>query len=107
MHSCDVIHGDLNGVRDYSKRYFATKFTVYQSNILVDVTGHARITDFGLAMVTQDLDSIRSTSAERGHSARWIAMEILSGQGTHSKEADVFSFAGVAIEVRCEYLTRC
>ena len=67
----------------------------------MDATGHARITDFGLAMVTQDLDSIRGFSeAERDHSTRWIAPEILSDHGTYSKEADVFSFAGVAIEVR-------
>ncbi|KAF9644933.1 kinase-like protein [Thelephora ganbajun] len=81
LHSCDVIHGDLKG-----------------SNVLVDATGHARITDFGLAMVTQDLDLIRNGSVEHGHSARWIAPEILDGRGTYSKETDVFSFAGVAIE---------
>ncbi|KAF9646791.1 kinase-like protein [Thelephora ganbajun] len=81
LHSCNMIHGDLKG-----------------SNVLVDVTGRARIIDFGLAMVTQDLDLIRNGSAEHGHSARWIAPEILDGRGTYSKEADVFSFAGVAIE---------
>ena len=69
----------------------------YQSTILVDGAGNARITDFGLAMVTQDMRA----SIARGHSARWIAPEILCGQRTsHSKESDVFSFAGVAIEVR-------
>ncbi|KAF9646873.1 kinase-like protein [Thelephora ganbajun] len=83
LHFCNVIHGDLKG-----------------SNILVDVTGHARITDFGLTMVTQDLDVIRNGSAKHGCSSRWIAPEILDGRGTYSKEADVFSFAGVAIEVR-------
>ena len=74
-----------------------TGLTGDQSKILVDATGHARITDFGLAMITQDLDSIRHTS---DHSMRWIAPEMLSNQGTYSKEADVFSFAGVTIEVR-------
>ena len=68
-----------------------------QSNILVDATGHARITDFGLAMITQDQ---RDSSTEHGHGERWIAPEILDGRGTYSKEADVFSFAGVTIEVR-------
>ena len=65
----------------------------------MDATGHARITDFGLAMVVQGADSLRSSSIEHGHTPRWIAPEIFDGQGTHSKEADVFSFAGVAIEV--------
>ena len=67
----------------------------------MDTTGHARITDFGLAVVTQDLESIRSGSDECGDGARWIAPEILDSRGTHSKEGDVFSFAMVTIEVRC------
>jgi hypothetical protein len=53
-------------------------------------------------MITQDVDSIRSASVEHSDSVRWIAPEILDGRGTYSKEADVFSFAGVAIEVRCK-----
>ena len=61
----------------------------------MDATDHARITDFGLAIVTQDPGSI-------DQNARWIAPEILEGRGTYSKEADIFSFAGVAIEVRAE-----
>ena len=74
-----------------------------QPNILVDATGHAMITDCGLAMVTQNLGSIRDAPDEYGHSARWIAPEILDNRGTFSKEADVFSFAMVVIEVRCRF----
>ena len=73
--------------------------TRVQPNILVDAAGHVRITDFGLATVTQNLDSIRSGSDDHGHTARWTAPEILSENGTYSKEADVFSFAMVMIEV--------
>ena len=72
-----------------------------QPNVLVDATGRARITDFGLATVTQNLDSIRSATGDQGHTARWTAPEILNEEGVHSKEADVFSFAMVMIEVRC------
>ena len=71
-----------------------------QPNILMDDTGRARITDFGLAIVTQDLDLIRTASDEHGHTARWTAPEILNEEGSHSKEADIFSFAMVMIEVR-------
>jgi len=70
-----------------------------QPNILMDDTGHARITDFGLTTVAQNLDSVRTTSENQGHTARWTAPEILNEQGTYSKEADVFSFAMVMIEV--------
>ena len=76
-----------------------------QPNILVDTTGHAMITDCGLAIVTQNLDSIRGAPDEYGHSTRWIAPEILDNdnRGTFSREADVFSFAMVTIEVRCGF----
>ena len=66
----------------------------------MDTTDRARITDFGLALVTQDLGLIRNASAEGDQIVGWIAPEILDG-GAYSKEADVFSFAGVTIEVRC------
>jgi len=66
----------------------------------VDTTGHARITDFGLYAVTHNLNLMRSTPAEHGHNARWIAPEILDYRGTYSKQGDIFSFAMVVIEVR-------
>ena len=65
----------------------------------MNATGNVRITDFSLAVITHDLDSIRNDSDECGGSARWIAPEILDDRGTYSKEADVFSFAMVTIEV--------
>ena len=71
--------------------------TSNQVNILVDGTGHARIIDFGLAMVTKNLDSIPSPSHHSGHTPRWSAPEVLS-EGKHSKEADIFSFAMVMFE---------
>ena len=72
----------------------------------MDATGHARIADFGLAAVAQDLDSMRSASAGHIQSARWIAPEILNKRGSYSKEADIFLFAGVAIEVCHRFSTR-
>ena len=105
LHSCNVIHGDLKGVRG-STSYFTTVLTSWQLNILVDDSGCARIADFGLAKVTQNLDSMRSTSPQNGHSARWTAPEVLK-EGTCSKEADIFSFAMVMIEVRHELSTAC
>lgn len=64
----------------------------------MDGGGHAQITDFGLARVTQNIDSVKSADNE-GHTARWTAPEILDGRGSHSKEADIYSFAMVMIEV--------
>ena len=73
--------------------------TRVQPNILVDASGHARIADFGLATITQNMDSMQGASDGPGHTARWTAPEILNDQGTYSREADVFSFAMVMIEV--------
>jgi serine/threonine protein kinase len=94
-----VIHGDLKGVRDHSKSRFTIVFTLSQPNILVDSSGHARIADFGLATVTQNMDSTRSATCHHGHTARWAAPEVLN-EGAYTKEADIFSFAMVMIEVR-------
>ena len=100
LHSRNIVHGDLKGVCDCSKPYITAVLTRLQSNILVDATSRARITDFGLARLTQNLDSMRSNSSEQGFTARWTAPEILNEKGKQSKEADIFSFAMVMIEVR-------
>ena len=70
-----------------------------QPNVFVDHSGRARIADFGLATVTQNVDSVRNASLQRGFTPRWAAPEVLN-EGPHSKEADIFSFAMVTIEVR-------
>ncbi|KAF9646901.1 kinase-like protein [Thelephora ganbajun] len=59
----------------------------------MDGSGHARITDFGLAQDTTGVVSISGA-----HSSRWTAPEVLNG-GTPSTKADVFSFAMVMVEV--------
>lgn len=66
----------------------------------MDSIGRARITGFGLVGVARDLDVVRGTASDRALKVRWIAPEILDCRGTCSMEADVFSFAGITIEVR-------
>ena len=73
-------------------------------NILVDVVDnvpHARIVDFGIAIVTKNLNSIRPATHQRAHTPRWSAPEIF-GEQNPSKESDIYSFAMVTIEVHCE-----
>jgi len=72
--------------------------SILQPNILVDDSGWARITDFGLAVIPQDQAAKRAFLDDQ--TARWTAPEILHDFGAHNKETDVFSFAMVMIEVR-------
>ena len=99
LHSRNVIHGDLKGVCGRSESHLAIVLTPSQQSILVDGSGRARITDFGLATVTQRVGSVLSILDEYQQTARWTAPEILNDQGSYSKEADIFSFAMVTIAV--------
>ena len=72
-----------------------------QVNILVEVVDnipHARIADFGIAIVTKNMDSIRTDTRQDVHTPRWSAPEIFLEKNP-SKESDVYSFAMVTIEV--------
>ena len=66
---------------------------------MVDESGNARITDFGLATIVRGSNSVPSTSAGLGQSLRWTAPEVLNSDKVATKESDVYSFAMVIIEV--------
>ena len=93
---------DLNGVRHCLVSRPATILTPTQQNVLVDATGLALITDIGLTTGSQNLASMQNVSADYEHRMQWVAPEISSTPGAYSKEADVFSFAGIMIEVSYE-----
>jgi serine/threonine protein kinase len=78
LHSCNVVHGDLKGVRSCSQTCSTTVFTYHQLNVLVNDSGHACIADFGLATVTKTLDSVQSVTCQRGHSARTVGNGVQS-----------------------------
>jgi len=63
---------------------------------MVSAEGRACITDFGPA---RDQGAVEEAGTASSGTVRWTAPEILQGQGVPSKQADVFSFAMVMIEV--------
>ena len=67
-------------------------------NILIDGNGHARVSDFGLSSIAYGKHSsgIRS---DKGRTLRWSAPEVLFGDVPASKQADVFAFGMVVVEV--------
>lgn len=79
---------------------FVAYFDIIQKSILVDPNGCARITDIGLFAVAQYQVSLQNVPGNYQHRVYWAAPEILETPGAYSKEADVFAFAGVVIEVR-------
>ena len=98
LHSRNVIHGDLKGVRDYSRFRFITVFILGQSNVVVDADGRARIAGFRFATVIAGVDP------EQTSFGQWPAPEILK-DGATNKETDIFNFAMVMIEVLCGWYT--
>jgi len=63
---------------------------------MVDASDRPRITDFGLA---RNQGAVEQTDATLSGTPRWTAPEVLLQSGSLSKEADVFSFAMVIVEV--------
>ena len=64
------------------------------------MNGNARISDFGLATVVRDPDSLGTVSDEQDITVRYASPEILREPGRSSRESDVFAFGMVMIEVR-------
>ena len=107
LHSRGVIHGDLKPVGIlFDVPSFGSVFTKRKRNILVNDRGDACISDFGLAIVTRGNGATRDEGpAARGHSSLWAAPETLK-DGRISKEADMFSYGLVAVEV-CPFERPC
>lgn len=85
----------------YKHTLRASLIDALQPNILVDGSGRARITDFGLAQ-----DTLRVVTKPERQNMRWTAPEALAETGTPSMEADVFSFGMVMVEVCHDFHTR-
>ena len=66
---------------------------------MVDGSGNARITDFGITKLVRGTSSIPSGSDGQGESLRWTAPEILEHGGPATVESDIYSFGMVVIEV--------
>ncbi|KAJ7931278.1 kinase-like domain-containing protein [Mycena leptocephala] len=84
LHSENIVHGDLRG-----------------ANILLDDQGHARLADFGLAVITDG----PLAPTNRGGSLRWMAPELLNPEACgftvfqRTFASDIYSFACVCLEL--------
>ena len=73
----------------------------HKPNILVGVDTNppcACIADFGIAIVTRNLNSRRAVTRQNMHNPLWSAPEVLNGENPR-KESDIYSFSMVMFEV--------
>ncbi|KAJ8584508.1 kinase-like protein, partial [Rhizopogon salebrosus TDB-379] len=74
-----------------------------QSNVLIDVDGHARLTDFGLSSVAnagEDLTYLAVTTRRPG-ALRWAAPELVVEDNDHIAPtfgSDIYSFGSVMLQ---------
>jgi len=80
LHASYMIHGDLKG-----------------PNILINSNGQACLADCGIISILLQEDSIATYA--HGYITRWTPPEILGGSNQCTREADIFSFGMVVIEV--------
>ena len=67
-----------------------------ESNVVVDESGHARLTDFGLAPITNNSNLTVALSSVGNQDSTWLAPEIVHSSASTEvdlKPADIFSFA--------------
>jgi serine/threonine protein kinase len=73
-----------------------------QGNVLIDDGEHARLADFGLAIVTDATLGTTSTTSTQAGSVRWMAPELYDPElesKKRTKASDVYAFACLCIEV--------
>ena len=98
LHTNHTVHGDLKGVSGFSGSSRAALTTLGQPNVLINRDGRALLADFGLASIVHRMNSTLATKS-RGYAVRWAAPEILKQAGKTTREADMFAFGMVVIEV--------
>ena len=71
-----------------------------KSNILIDESGNARITDIGLMAIARN-HSIGTSSTDHLDQAlvRWMAPELFGPKGKRSFATDVYAFGMTMLEV--------
>lgn len=81
LHKENIIHRDIKG-----------------ANILIDIKGHVKITDFGISKKLSPLNSQQNKRASLQGSVYWMAPEVVKQIATTEK-ADIWSVGCVIIEM--------
>jgi serine/threonine protein kinase len=105
VHSFDVVHGDLTGVRILRPFYSHAHCYCSKSNILIDSDGKAFLADFGLSNVVAETHGPLYVTSSIGGSVRWAAPEHFRlSEGSHvstvTTRGDIYSYGSVTLQVR-------
>ena len=109
MHGLLIVHGDLKGVGNCLVRPATCDTIVPQGNILINQSGSACLSDFGLSTVVgvdahmdplgPKLLDANQTGMTPFRRVRWMSPELLESSGP-TKESDVYALGMVIYEVR-------
>ena len=95
----DVIHKNVKIVRSF-RRHFNYSLTIFQTNILVDVCGHAHLGGLGTALVTSDTPGVDIDRFFHGAAPELADNECIGLSDTRAtKASDVYAFGVLAWEV--------
>ncbi|KAF4603972.1 hypothetical protein EYR38_004388 [Pleurotus pulmonarius] len=102
LHNCNIVHG--NGKYSW---WFQEKFmlkvllAVKCANILVSTSSEARICDFGMSKIIEEVtEQLASVTLTTSGSARWLAPELIEGNiNSPTKATDSYAFAMTALEL--------
>ncbi len=104
LHSENIIHADLKGLSvTFTLVGVQLRVTSFlQVNILVNNSGRACITDFGISTIWTDrtLGFTHTTGGVIGRSTRWAAPELFEEGQKPSRASDIWAFGAVCYEVR-------
>ena len=101
MHSCPIVHGDLNCVRQ--RNLLASSLSNQgQNNVLLDTDYAACLGDFGYASlvgnIPEGLTYLQRSTARPG-ALRWIAPEQVDEETfNRTTKSDIYSFGCVTLQ---------
>ncbi len=87
LHSQSIIHRDLKSL-----------------NVLLDNSYCAKISDFGLAKIKLETNSITSTQHKQMNSVRWLAPELFKRDASADVFSDIYSYGIVLWEIATRQL---
>ena len=100
MHKLNVVHGNLKSVRHFHYLHSSHGLTFFQTNILIDPEGHARIAGLGVALISSPVPGVDIDRSFHGAAPELVDPQHVGSSNTGAtKASDVYAFAVLSWEV--------